>query len=1111
MNTNPAIIENSENSENLYRALYHKNPSMYFTVNSDGIVVSVNQFGANRLGYTPVELIGQSVLKVVHPDDHPDAIKHIQECARGVGQLLCWEFRKVRKDGQTMWVKEVAHTIQGPEEALQILIVCEDVTELKRTEARLRMQQTVLEQIAVGVPVQDVLAQLCRWIEKLVPGSISAVLTLDREGKLNVEAGPSLSADLRAAFAGVVPGAGMGSCAAAVMDSKPVLVGDTETSEHWVHIREVARRFGIRACWSIPIFSNNRKVVGSFPICHGMPKEPDEFELRLLEAASHLAGIALQRDRDAKALRDSEQRVLDILDNSPAVVQMKDIQGRYLMVNKRIESLFAVRRSELIGKSLFEIHSEAVAQRLWANDQVVFAADRAIEFEEVVTVAGGERTYLSAKFPLRDTSGEVYAVCGISTDITDRKRTEQALREKNAQLSLLQVVAVAANEARSSDEALGRVLDEVCAHTGWPVGHVYRVEDGEAVMKPTGIWHVETPERFAMFRAITERTDFRVGEGLPGRVLASGKPAWIVDVWEDTNFPRARTAKDLGVRGAFGFPVLVGSEVAAVLEFFSERPEAPNEAMLEVMAQVGTQLGRVIERERSDSALRESKERFRRLVEHAADAFYVHDLEGRIVDVNRCACRQLGYSREELLSLSVWDIETSFSAETGRALWKEFVDTTDVPVRFESTLKRRDGKTIPVEVSLGSLVWSGRPMMLALARDITERRRAEQEKTTLQSQLHQAEKMKAIGTLASGVAHDFNNYLTAIYGCAELVKKELPGESAAVETLGMIERMSKQAMGLADSLMTFARQSTTEKSPVDLAELVVETVRLLRRLLPNTIQISHHVGEGEGGGVWVLGHRISLQQVLMNLALNARDAMPEGGELRVRLERVEDPQTMEGEAGLVVEDTGVGMTPEVMARVFEPFYTTKERGEGTGLGLSVVHGIVTDHRGEIDLESGVNRGTRFTVRLPVCDPPASRADGARSGEARGANELIVLAEENDYVREIMASTLESAGYTVVAVGDERLAVEEVRNHGTRARLFVVDRRLLERPGLSCGREVRRMEADLPVLVVGEGGACSEELLAGGGAAVLARPFQMSALLEAVGSLLEKPLTTGAQS
>ncbi len=318
---------------------------------------------------------------------------------------------------------------------------------------------------------------------------------------------------------------------------------------------------------------------------------------------------------------------------------------------------------------------------------------------------------------------------------TERMRAEEALHQKTAFVQLLQQVAVAANEAATMKEVLQYALDQVCAHTGWPVGDVYLLADhGRDELVPTGIWHLEDPARFATFRQVTDVTHFARGVGLPGRVFASGKPAWIIDVTKDPNFPRAKLAKDIGVKAGFAFPVMVGPDVVAVLEFFSAEAIEPDEPLLDMMAQVGTQLGRVIERTRAEEALqrakddlevrvqertaeltvanedlrremeartrakealRQAEEKYRSIFENAVEGIFQTTPEGRYLSANSSLALIYGYATPQEIIETLTDIGPQLYVDpTRRDEFVRLLQEQSIVSGLESQVYRKDGSVI---------------------------------------------------------------------------------------------------------------------------------------------------------------------------------------------------------------------------------------------------------------------------------------------------------------------------------------------------------------------------------------------------------------------------------
>lgn len=322
------------------------------------------------------------------------------------------------------------------------------------------------------------------------------------------------------------------------------------------------------------------------------------------------------------------------------------------------------------------------------------------------------------------------------------------------------------------------------------------------------------------------------------------------------------------------------------------------------------------------------------------------------------------------------------------------------------------------------------PRAVLQALDRVDERRARRQ---LEEQIRQSQKMEAVGRLAGGVAHDLNNLLTVIFGGTDQIARAIGPESPATASLRLIEEAATHAKSLTNSLLAFCRQAPTDKRPLELVRLVEDSGRLLRRLLPEPVEVVNEAAAGPPRAVWVRADRTQIQQVMFNLAINAGDAMGRGGVLRIHIApgrnalpphlRRAAPASPPGAtmAYLAMEDNGAGMTEEVRSRAFEPFFTTKPRGQGTGLGLSVVHGIVAEHGGAVVLDSAPGRGTRAIIALPSIPAPeqpeagaAADAPRARPREQRSSTVLVV--EEHAYVRGVIVSLLRSRGWSVLETG-----------------------------------------------------------------------------------------------
>jgi two-component system, cell cycle sensor histidine kinase and response regulator CckA len=389
-----------------------------------------------------------------------------------------------------------------------------------------------------------------------------------------------------------------------------------------------------------------------------------------------------------------------------------------------------------------------------------------------------------------------------------------------------------------------------------------------------------------------------------------------------------------------------------------------------------------------------------------------------------------------------------------------------------------------------------------LAEETVHRQQAEAE-------LLQAQKMEAIGQVAAGIAHDFRNSLTAIIGYAGLARKALPEGHPAARPLVSLESAVTQANDLVRGLLAFSRKTTISKEPVELRAVIAEMRQMLIGILPDSVAV---VVEGlDQQAIWVSADRMQLQQVLMNLAINARDAMPRGGRLAIGMGCETDAEGSDEKVCITVADTGEGMSPEVLEHIFEPFFTTRPREHGTGLGMAVAHGIVTNHGGAIHVSSQVGKGTTVTVELPVITVPSTGVIEAREIGLcpAGQGELILLAEDNRHVREVMAETLQAVGFRTIQVPTGEQLLGEFSRHAGSIRLLIVDFDLPGRNGLDCIREIREEAGEIPVICVTATTDPAIENELSGESLVLRKPFAMTTLTRLASRMITSTVSSAS--
>ncbi len=444
------------------------------------------------------------------------------------------------------------------------------------------------------------------------------------------------------------------------------------------------------------------------------------------------------------------------------------------------------------------------------------------------------------------------------------------------------------------------------------------------------------------------------------------------------------------------------------------------------------------------------------IIQQTEGEIYVVSVEPRsFLFVSRGACDNLGYTVEELRALPVSSVIPEFPADLVHGLSNGDADGTTAST-FRTVHRRRDGSAYPAEHRIQAGRLGDRWILIIFAIDVTDREQAEAESALLRERLQQAQKLDAVGLLAGGVAHDFNNLLTIIGGSAELIEMTAGDENRALA--GEIIRAHKQGALLTRRLLAFARQELVQPSVLSVPETIHEARPLVDALLGERIDLELS-SDGSGSIVADAGQ---VEQVLLNLAANARDAMPEGGRLRID---TDVGGTRPGYLHVSVRDTGAGMDEEVIQRAFEPFYTTKPRGKGTGLGLSTVHGIVSQNQGTVEIESRPGEGTRVSVFWPLASghgqADAAGATGVPVEEGAGT---ILVAEDNDGTRRVVSLHLKRAGYEVISAADGEEALRFLTG-GLRPDLLLTDVVMPGMSGIDLAERVKNAWPDLPVILM----------------------------------------------
>ena len=772
---------------------------------------------------------------------------------------------------------------------------------------------------------------------------------------------------------------------------------------------------------------------------------------------------------------------------SPDGLSIADSEHQVLWANQTFAVMFGYSQQEIVGQALEDlvVPPNRLSESKWVTE----------------SLAKGERITLETKRRKKDGTlldvtiscapllldGEVVGFYAGYHDISDRRRVE-------ALSSALYRVAEKSSSAHDLQQffaAVHGIVDELMHARNFYIA-IYDTAT-ETLSFPYFVDEQDSPPMSK-----------KLGRGLTDYLIRTGEPLLatpeVLQAMED----RGEVARN-GSRSLdwMGVPLKVNNHTfgALVVQTYSKNIRYV-ERDKELLTFVARQVASAVEIKRNEQALRRSEARYRSLVQSSVYGIYRSSLEGRFLDMNPALIHMLGYgSAEEVLLLDP-ERDVFAQAEEHERLIEEFRRTGRLD-GFEVKWKRRDGGTIMVRISGRAVSSADEPadVLEAIAEDVTDRR-------ALEDQFRQAQKMEAVGRLAGGVAHDFNNLLMVISGYAEVILGQIDPANSLHEKGRAIQLAADRATTLTRQLLAFSRKQLLELKVVDVNAIVEDMERLLRPLIGENIELVTILSSEAAHTRADAGQ---LEQVIMNLVVNAKDAMPAGGRLTLRTENiVVDENHRRGQhfirlgpyVTLQVSDTGMGMDRETQSRIFEPFFTTKEKGKGTGLGLSTVYGIVKQSGGYVMVQSELGRGTTFQIYLPLVEGAAEK-HLVVAPEANGGTETILLVEDEDSVRQLVRDTLASKGYHVLEGDNGEAGMAAAAAHRGRIDLVITD---VVMPGMGGREMIKQLGETRPeTKVLYLSGYTEDAIMSDGsietGTAFLQKPFTLQSLSRKVREVL----------
>ena len=794
----------------------------------------------------------------------------------------------------------------------------------------------------------------------------------------------------------------------------------------------------------------------------------------LRDGDGRVVGVfGISRDITERKRADIEVRTLSrAVEQSPASIVITDRAANIAYVNPRFEQVSGYARTEVVGRNPRILKSGVVSSETYAQLWATLSAGGEWRGELCNRRKNGELFWEYAAISgLRGESGGIEHYIAVKEDITERKAAEAKIQRLSNLYAALSQCNRAVVHCATEQELFQEICNAIVNFGGMKMAWIGMVDPASSLVRPVASYGDVT--RYLEGLEVSVDPGITAGRGPGGTSIRENRPIWCQDFLHDPSTkPWHERARRTGWQAVAAVPLCRNGAAIGALSIYSPEINAFDESarnlLIEMAANVSFALdnfAREAERRRVEDSLRDSESRLSAIFHASPTSIVVSTVaQGRICEINDAALRLYGRTREEVIGREVDALGIYADPAQREALLGQLRERGGID-RFPIEVRMSGGKSGVVEVTGRVIEFQGEPCLIATMLDATERKRLEE--------VHlRAQKLESLGTLAGGIAHDFNNILAAIRGNADVAARDVGADHAAAESLEEIRKAGVRASELVRRIMAFGRPTETRHELVDLGAVVDEVLKLLRATLPVGISLKK---EFVRDAPQVLADAGQIHEVIVNLTTNAAYAIgAHAGAIIYRLEPVQVgaalartvPGVQEGSyARLTVSDDGCGMDAAVLERIFDAFYTTKPSGEGTGLGLSMVHGVMRSHRGAVTVESAAGKGSSFALYFPAAEADAARPDvRIPVANAPRAAQRVLFVDDEEALVFLARRVLTRLGHSVAGFTDPEQALEAFRAHPQDFDVVVTDLSMPHMSGFALAREVLAERPGMPVLM-----------------------------------------------